>query len=176
VEELSLILKFASNVNLTEGEEIILQIADTRINRYVNWTVDYELSDASLLTSLYNKFSTGDAEKQKTFGKRFCVLFSYVIQRYIKGSDRLTSTHKRQLASVMVDIEVNCVSNFLNQPQITLRRAIEGESMFSLLQEHDRLLGDQTRAGEIPKRLNITYEGNDGSNHTFPPVLPEPPQ
>jgi hypothetical protein len=175
-EELSLILRFASNVNLKEGEDIVLQIADIRINRYANWTVDYELLEATLLTSLYNKFSTGNGEKQKAFGKRFCVLFSYVIQRYIKGVDRLNYTHKRQLASVMVDIEVNCVSAFLNKPQITMRRAIEGESLSSLLQEHNRLLGDETKAGEIPKRLNITYESTDGSNHTYPPVLSEPPQ
>ncbi|MHC4131296.1 MAG: hypothetical protein ACYSSP_08985 [Planctomycetota bacterium] len=175
-EELALILRFAEGVNLQDGKEILLRIADIRISGYANWKVDYELLDATLLNSLYNEFSTSIAEEQKAIGKRFCVLFSYVIQRYIKGADRLNEMHKRYLASVMVEIERNCVSKLLNQPQTTMQRAIEGNSMIGLLQEHNRLLGDETSAGVLSKRLNVNYGNEEGSNRTYPPELPEPPQ
>jgi hypothetical protein len=175
-EELALILQFAGGINLKDGKEILLRIADTRINRYVNWNVDYELLDSTVLRSLKDELSNATAEEKKTLGERFCVLFSYVIQRYIKGAEILDEMHKRYLTSVMVDVEVNCVSSILNQPQITIRRALEGDSMVALLQEHNRILGDETRAGEIPTRLNIGYSNSDGNNRTYPPGLPDPTQ
>ncbi|MHC4271207.1 MAG: hypothetical protein ACYST2_02700 [Planctomycetota bacterium] len=175
-EELALILQFAEGINLKDGEEILLRIADVRINQYANWKVDYELLDATLLRSLYEKFSNTSGEEQKAFGRRFCILYSYVMQRYIKGVDRLNETHKSYLASVMVDVERNCVSNIMGQPQITIKRAIEGDSILGLLQEHKRLLGDTTSEGELPKRLSINYSSNEGGNRTYPPELPDPPQ
>ena len=176
-EELSLMLRFARGITLKEGDTIILRIADVRINRYANWNVDYELFDAALLRSLYNELVNADVEKQKTFGRRFCILFSYIFQRYIKGVDILNDTHKRYLESVMVDVERNCVSNALNQAQITIKQAIEGDSLIGLLEEHNRLLGDETRAGELPVRFNCDYGNNsEGNSRMYPPELPELPR
>jgi hypothetical protein len=172
-EEQDLMLQFASGINLQDGDKIILSIADVRISRYAKWEVNYELLDARLLWLLHNELSNADTEKQKAFGKRFCILFSYVFQRYIKGAEVLDETHKRHLASVLVDVERNCVSSILGQAQITVKQTIEGDSMFGLLEEHNRLLGDETRAGELPKLFNCDYGNNaDGSSRMYPPELP----
>ncbi|MHC4293181.1 MAG: hypothetical protein ACYSTX_02715 [Planctomycetota bacterium] len=175
-EELALILRFAEGINLKDGKEILLRITDVRISQYASWKVNYELLDASILDSLYEEFSKASGEEQKVFSRRFCVLFSYVVQRYIKGADKLNESHKRYLASVMVDVERNSVSKLLGQPQIAIKRAIEGDSMLVLLQEHNRLLGDETSVGELPKRMNVDYGNEEESNRTYPPELPEPPQ
>jgi len=45
------------------------------------------------------------------------------------------------------------------------------------LLEHSRLLGDETRAGELPQKLNFDYGTSPNSTGlTAPLVLPEPPK
>jgi len=174
--EQSLMLKFASEITLKDGDDIILRIADVRMDRYKNWEVEYELLDAMLLRLLKNEIANSNPEKQKAFGRRFCTLFSYVFQRFIKGIDILSEEHLRNLASALVDVERNCVSSILGQVQITIKQAIESDNLAGLLEEHNRLLGDRTKAGELPKRLNCDYGSNpDGSSRMYPPVLPDAP-
>jgi hypothetical protein len=175
-ETLALMAEFAAKVNIPQGEELLLQIADWRIKEYHDWTVNYELLDGDILKLLDSKIpaeSTSKADVARRFGQ----LYSYAIQRYIKGRDILSDTQKNQLASVLVETEVSCISKRLKVTQSVVKNAVEQGDFPALLQEHNRLLGDETKAGQLPLKLNFDYgKKADGSRRTAPLELPEPPK
>ena len=171
-EILNLIAGFAAAINIPEGEELLLQIADKRIKEYTDWTVKYEIFDSALLKYLEGKISTSSGSSKAAFAQRFGQLYSYAIQRYVKGSEILNDTQKRYLITVLVETESKCISKLLSS-QSTIRRAIERGDMNALMSEHDNLLGSETKTGRLPTRLNFKY-GKD-SDSTAPLTLPEPP-
>jgi hypothetical protein len=175
-EALGLIAEFAAKLEIPQGEELLLQIANMRIKRYADWTVKYELLDGNILKLLDSKIPQESMSKPE-IGRRFGQLYSYVIQRYVKGQDVLNDSQKSQLASVLVEIEASCISKRLKVSQSVIKNAIEKNDYTALMQEHDRLLGDETRAGQLSQKLNFDYgKKPDGSRRTAPLVLPEPPE
>jgi hypothetical protein len=175
-EILSLVVEFAAEVVIPQGEDLLGQIADTRMKKYVGWTVDYELLDAAILRLLHQRISSGAVNKAAV-ARRFGQLYSYLIQRYVQGRDSLNTTQKHQLASVLVETEKSCISKFLGAPQTVIKRSIERADYTRLLLEHNNLLGDETRAGLLPTKLNFDYGRNpNGTSRTAPLALPEPPQ
>ena len=183
-EIVALIAKFAADVKIPQGEDLLGQIADMRIKRYTDWTVKYELMDITILKLLNSKISLPSAGPSEplpaTSGKsaiarRFGQLYSCAIQRYARGQAFLTDTQKHQLVSVLVETEEKCIGRLLGRPQTTIRRAIERENLQALLQEHNRLLGDETRAGELASRLNFNYGTSSSDSRNAPTPLPEPP-
>lgn len=175
-EILALMAEFAAEVKIPEGQDLLLQIADTRIKRYADWTVKYELLDSAILKLLYNKVvSTGS--NRPAVARRFGQLYSYALQRYLKGQDFLSNNSKHYLASVLVETEDKCIGKILGRPQSTIRRAVEQKDYSLLLQEHNRLLGDETRQGQLALKLNFDY-GRDpsGKKRTAPLALPDPPK
>jgi hypothetical protein len=182
-EELTLIAQFAAKVQTPQGEDLLKQIADMRIKKYADWTVEYELLDGILLKLLYNKMtSTAPGTSLTTvsiskpeMAQRFAQLYSYAMQRYIEGKDSLTDSSKSYLASVLVEIEDKCIGRLLLRPQSTIMKAIEGAAYSALAREHDRLFGDQTQPGELVTKLKIDFGKNEnGSRRTTPLRLPEP--
>jgi len=177
-ETIALIAKFAADVNIPEGEDLLLQTADMRIKKYADWTVDYELLDGAILKSLHTRISLPGRSKPAV-AQRFAQLYSYVIQRYTKGGNSLSAIQKHQLASVLVEIEKTCISKLLEMPQSAvqgIKRAIENRDYAGLLQEHNKLLGGETRPGLLPSRLKFSYLNPDGTKRTAPFVLPKPPK
>jgi len=174
-EIISLMAEFAGGVQIAEGEELLLQIADMRIGKYLDWTVDYELVDGRILELLYEKVSSAGLSSKPALGQRFGQLYSCVFQRYVKGRDFLGERHREHLASVLVEAEKSLISRILGRPQLVIRKAIEQDDYMGLLAEHSRLLGDRTRPGQVPLKLNFDYGRNtDGSKRIAPPDLPEP--
>ncbi len=171
-EVLALITKYAADLDIPEGEDLLGQIAEVRIKQYADWTVKYELLDITVLKSLADKISSGKPE----IARRFAQLYSYVIQRRLKGQD-LSNDNKRYLASVLVEIEDKCINRLLGRSQSIIKRAVESANGGLLSQEYDRLFGDQTQAGELTSKLNIDY-GTDpnGKKRTAPLALPDPPK
>jgi len=175
-EMLGLIAEFAAGVDIPQGEDLLLQIADMRIKRYANWTVEYELLDGVILRLLDSRIPTGGLSNSAA-ARRFGQLYSYVMQRYIKGRDFLSSTEKQQLASVLVETEVVCISKRLGMAQSVTKKAIERDDYMTLLEQHNRLFGDERRAGELPLKLNFDYgKKPDGSKRIAPLALPDPPK
>lgn len=173
-EIIALAAEFAANVNVTQGEDLLGQIADMRMSKYADWTVEYELLDATILKLLYSKVSSAGSGRPAA-ARRFGQLYSYVLQRYVKGRNYLRDIQKQQLASVLAEIEKSCVSKLLGSPQSEIRRALGRNDYTNLLLEHSRLLGDKTRAGELALKLNFDYGRNqDGSKRTEPLALPQP--
>jgi len=181
------IARFAANVNIPEGEELLLQVADERIKRYADWTVKHELHDNILLKLLESKIPLSSQDPGLTtptaslskpaIAQRFAQLYSYVIQRYIKGYDILNETQKQHLASVVIEIEDKCISRLLGGPQVTIRRAIERNNMAALSDEHNKLLGSETTAGQLPSKLEFDYSTTpNGPKRMAPIPLPEKPQ
>lgn len=183
-EILAQIARFAANVNIPQGEELLLQVADVRIKSYAEWTVQHEFYDVGILKLLESKIplsapgssailpatSAGKPE----VARRLAQLYSYVIQRYIKGKEKniLNDDQKRGLLSVIIETEDKCISRLMEKPQATLRRAVERDSMTTLLEEHNKLLGADGAPGQLPSKLGFDY----GSNRTAPIPLPDPPQ
>jgi hypothetical protein len=175
-EILALMAGFAAKVGIPQGEELLLQIADMRIKRYENWKVEYELLDGDILKLLDSKIPAESASKPDV-AHRFGQLYSYVFQRYIKGRDVLSDTQKNQLASVLVETEISYISKRLKVAQSVVKNAVEQGDYTVLLQEHGRLLGDETKAGQLPLKLNFDYgKEPDGSRRIAPLALPEPPK
>jgi hypothetical protein len=175
-ETLALIAGFAAKVDIPEGEDLLLQIADMRIKGYEGWKVEYELLDSDILRLLDGKIPAESTSKPEV-ARRFGQLYSYAIQRYVKGQDVLRDTQKNQLASVLVETETSYISKRLKVTQSVVKNAVEQGDYKALLQEHDRLLGDETKAGQLPLKLNFDYGRKpDGSRRTAPLALPEPPK
>ena len=183
-----LIAQFAGGVSIPEAEQLLIQIADLRIKKYADWTVKYELYDSAILKFLSSKIplpseSLGGtlpatSSSKPEIARRFAQLYSYAIQRYVKGSSAglLNDTQKNHLASVLVDTEDKCIGRLLAKPQLTIRRAVERTNVQGILDEHDRLLGTATTPGQLPTALNFDYSTTPtGPKRTAPLPLPEPP-
>lgn len=177
-EIIALIAEFAAEQALAQGEDLLVQIADMRMSRYAAWTVEYELLDAAILKLLCEKLSATEANNPAV-SRRFAQLYSYAIQRYVKGKGRqfLDNTSKRQLASVLVEIEDKCIGKLLGMRQLIIKKAVEQNNDMALLQEHSRLLGDKTRAGQLPLKLRFDYGlSSEGTRRTWPLALSDAPE
>ena len=175
-ETIALMAEFAAELSIPQGEDLLGRIADMRIKKYVDWKVDYEPLDGIVLGTLYKKIFSGAVNKSAV-ARRFAQLYSYVIQRYVKGRDILNAARKHQLASVLVETEKSCVTKLLAAPQTVIKRAVERNDYTRLLLEHSRILGDETTAGLLPVKLNFDYGMNpNGTARTAPLPLSEPPQ
>jgi hypothetical protein len=173
-EVLGLMAEFAAAVRVPQGEDLLGRIADARMKRYVDWTVEYELLDGTILKSLYGKIAaTGSGDP--ALARRFGQLYSYAMQRYIKGRDVLPEANKHYLTSVLVDVEEKCIGKLLRRLQSTIKKAVEQADYSAIQQEYDKLFGDGTRQGQLVEQLKFDYGANpDGSNRTAPLTLPEP--
>ena len=175
-EMITLMLGFAGQINIPQGEELLFQIADMRMEKYRKWDLSGVLVDADVLKSLSEKMLSSGANKTAA-AQRFAQLYSYAIQRYIKGRDILRDDDKRQLMSVLVDVEQSCIGKLLDVPQSIIQKAAEQDDAAALLQEHNRLLGDGAEAGKLAQKIGFDYgKSADGNNRVAPLGLPEPPE
>jgi hypothetical protein len=183
-EILALIARFAAELNIPQVNELLLKIADLRIERYADWTVKHERLDSLILKLLENKIiatsksvagKTTTAVDNQNFARRFAQLYSFAIQRYIKGTN-LNDKQKQQLITVLIETEEKCINSLLGQQQFAIRKAIEENDMTALQAEHDRLLGSQENVGLLPAKFGFDYgTEDDGSKRTAPLPLPDQP-
>ena len=172
-EALGLIADFAANIEVRGGTALLVKAADVRISQYADWSVENELLDIRILKLLTEKLQDGDLEA----GQRFAQLYSYALQRYVKGSEILSENQKQQLESILVEIEMSCISKLTDMPQSTIKSSIEDDEYAFLVREHDRLFGSESGEGELPSKYNFTYVGNpEDGEETGPAVLGEPPE
>lgn len=174
-EALHLMAQFAGRCGLAQADELLVRIADVRIKNYAEWAVNYELVDAAILRLLSGRIIAGGTANPQ-LARQFAQLYSFAIQRYIRGvqGNTLRNVSRNYLASVLIETEEQCLSKLLNAPQSGIRRAVEANDLSALQAEHDRLLGGQNQTGALPSRLGFGY-GSAGNSRT-PLVLPEPPQ
>jgi hypothetical protein len=147
-EVLHLMAQFAGRLQHPAAEEMLLRIADVRIRHYANWAVRYELVDTAILRLLSNKITAGGASNQQ-LARQFAQLYSYAIQRYIRGTrdNALKGLSRNYLASVLIETEEQCLGKLLGGTQTGIRRALEAGDLNVLQTEHDRLLGGPNQQG-----------------------------
>ena len=124
-EAMELMAKFAAEINVAEGEELLLEIADARIKGYSDWTAKYPRLDATVLELLSKRMISADAGPKER--RRFGQLYSYVMQKYIRGisEENFPSPEQRQqLESVLIETEQSCIQQLLDIPQSTIRKAV----------------------------------------------------
>jgi hypothetical protein len=168
----AMIARFAAGIKAEQGTGLLLNVADMRIKQYAGWSVENELLDAVILQSLYRKLAVANP-KNGTVAQRFGQLYSFVIQRYIKGEEQLNVEQKQKLVSVIVEIEAQCISKLFG-PQGTIKRAIEARDFEGLKKEHNLLLGNSDKEGRLGAKFNFRYRHPDGSESVEPVVLPAP--
>jgi hypothetical protein len=173
---LGLMADFASRHNRPEADQLLIRVADTRIARYANWSVRYELMDSAILKALSDKIAAGGAARPE-LAKRFAQLLSFVMQRSIKGQREglLKEINRNYLASVILQVEEKSLGTLLGARQPGLIRAVQENNLDTLQAEHDRLLGGGGQTGALVSALSINY-GSAGTNRTDPLPLPDPPQ
>ena len=110
------------------------------------------------------------AEGRADFGRRFGQLYASVMQKYIIGQDFLDENSKRQLVSVMVEVEQASLPKLLGSQQGSIKNAIEKEKLSALQTEYDSLFGTATSTGQLSKVLEFDY----GQGGQSPEKLTEP--
>jgi len=175
-ETLYLMAQFAGRYDATPTQDLLTRVADVRIKCYAEWTVKYELVDTGILKLLAAKIAAGGTANQQ-LAKQFAQLYSYAIQRYLRGvkSNNLRELSSSQLASVLLETEQQCLSKLLGGPQTSLSRAVEAGDLNTVQTEHDKLLGGPNQAGALPSKFNFTY-GSAQEKRSAPLTLPEPLQ
>ncbi len=172
-EVLNLMAQFAGRYDTAPAVELLGRTAEIRIKNYADWNVKYELVDTTVLKLLSGKIAAGGASREQ-LARQFAQLYSYAIQRYIRGTqdNALKGMSRNYLATVLIDTEEQCISKLLGGTQTGIRRALEAGDMTALQAEHDRLLGGANQQGALPTKFSFTY----GDNRTAPLALPTPGQ
>lgn len=174
-EILVMIAQFAGTARNPKTDGLLLEVVDTRVNSYINWSVDSELIDGAILKLLAGRI-TVERQGAPDLGRAFGQLYSCVVQRYVKGMDCLSESSTGQLASVVVGTEQECVAALLGAQQRAIKRAVEQNDNTALLVEHNRLLGDETKTGELPTKLGFDYgKTGQGAESGAPRQVPDPP-
>ena len=174
---LALVVNFieASGPKDRDVSDLTHQIAVRRIAEYENWTIKYELLDASLLKILTKcTLNAETTSKRALCARNFAQLYSYVMQRYLIGQEILSPTSKQQLASVMVETERFSMGpgKFLGRSQTAIRQAISKKKIQDLKREHDTLFGTAGRTGRLAAELKFNYgTGKTGNPVTAPKKL-----
>ncbi|MCH8192658.1 MAG: hypothetical protein IIA65_01415 [Planctomycetes bacterium] len=168
---LSLITKFASALQGIRGQDMLLAIADLRMAQYEQWSVENEPLDTTLLKSLCTRINQNTSDRER-LAMRFAQLYSYVIQRYAKGTNSLRELQKRRTLGVIAEVEDKCIGTILGAPSSALMRALERQDMTLLLAAHDALLGSRERVGSLVTKLQFSYgRAADGSDQKWPKLL-----
>ena len=175
VESLDMIARYAVSINVQQGKELLIKIADQRIATYASWSVKHEYEDGDILKILENAISESkDKTDIPAIAQRFAQLYSYIIQRYIKGETFLNAVQKFHLESIIIETEDKCIRNMVGAQQ-DFKKAIETKQLNTLMSYHDKLLGSNATRGEMPEKYNFNYGTNeDGSIRNAPLTLSNP--
>jgi len=167
---------FAAGVKNPQAKALLVQIADNRISEYVKWSVEDNLVDSGLLKALCRKMLV-DRSAAVDVGPRFGQLCSFVMQRYIMDIERkevLTEPERKQLKSVLLEVEKVCIGKLMGRPQSLIKKALERNDVQILTNEGNRLFGDGTRPGEIPAKYNFDYGTDGNGGRLLGPVVLQP--
>ena len=169
---LTLITNFTSELQADESTQLLIKIADLRMQQYSKWQVKDEMTDTAVLKALFSKIISKQGIPETA--RKFAQLYSYVCQRYLKG-DSLSDAHKQKLISVIVDVEDKYISKLLGK-QTKIRDAVTKRDNQALASELDSLLGSADTEGRLPAKLQFTYRSSEGKDSTAPLALPAAPQ
>ncbi len=174
-EIVSIIADYAAAIDIPQGQELLLKIADQRIANYADWTVKQEYIDGAILKLLAN-IITEPKENTNTqaVAQRFAQLYSFAIQRYIKGADSLNARQKTELITVIIETEDKSISKMIGTQQY-LKKAIETKQLNELMNEHNKLFGSNVTQGRLPAKYKFNYGRDENDSiRNAPLTLPDP--
>jgi hypothetical protein len=171
---LILAAQFAAGLKYPAANDLLTQIAQKRADLYLNWQVNDEMIECSILKSLSDRVQI-DPDNAKITAKEFAILYSLVVQRYVLGIDTLPAANISNLVSVIAQSE-KYITRFISDWPGSLKRTIEKGGATGLLAEHDALFGSASMAGKLPTTAGFDYgKTASGSIMLAPPQLPKPP-
>ena len=172
------VIGFLNSFENKSANELLCQITEKRIADYESWSVEYELLEADLLKALAKKTVLANSVPERAAcAKAYAQLYSYVIQRFLLGQTVLSEESLMQLTSVIADVEATTIGpgKFLDMNQQSLKQAIIQKDYDDLLNEHDKLLGSENRAGRLGLELKFDYgKDSKGDPITAPKKLVAP--
>lgn len=175
VEIQTMMINFAAAMNHPVAREMLLTIADRRIEAYKNWSIENGPMDSRLLIAMGNlTLMSTDAEVKRDFAHKFAQLYALVFQAYMKGESFLPPQQLEQVIGVILEVDRTILPKLLNVSQTGVLRAIQRKA--GLDREYETIFGDRSRAGDLGTLYKFDY-GKDaaGKAITEPPAIGQPP-
>jgi hypothetical protein len=169
-----LVVRFCLGFDSPVARDILLLIADGRIEAYRNWTVTDEALDVSVLTALGNVAVLREEPDKSVFGRKFAELYALTIQRYLMGKDALSKNEIEELMTVIAEIDQTVLGKTMGIKTGILSSL---KSKRGLEREYETLFGDRMRSGLLPDKFKFDY-GKDasGKSITVPQELEPTPE
>lgn len=175
VEIETMIINFAAAMDHPVARDILLTVADKRIEAYKSWTLDKGGMDSRLLIAMGNVvLLSPDADVKRAFAQKFAELYALVFQAYMKGADLLPDAQLEQVISVILEVDKEVLAKMLNVPQTGILRDLQRK--VGLDRDYETIFGDRLRAGDLGNLYKFNY-GKDASGKaiTEPPAIGEIP-
>jgi hypothetical protein len=170
-----MIIRFGATMNQAGAREILLMIADKRIEAYKSWAVENEILDAKLLIAIGGvAIMQSDGAVKSEFAQKFAELYSLIFQRYMQGQDALTDEQVEMTVLVMAEVDRMILGKMLNMSQAQTGIVNALKSKRGLDRVYETIFGDRLRKGSLSTTFNFDY-GKDASGKaiTEPPKLSE---
>ena len=159
-----MVIRFCMVFDDPLARDILVLIADRRIEAYRDWTVNDEMLEVSLLGALGNMaMFQQDSANKKLFGQKFAELYAMTIQRYLKGKDALSKDDIEQLLTVIAEVDQTVLAKTMGIKTgilTSLRRKT------GLEREYETLFGDRMRSGLLAEKFKFDY-GKDASGKSI---------
>lgn len=167
---------FASKVDTSAAQQLLLDIAISRIKLYNTWTVKNEYIDLDLLNALAERLQARPSNAK--VAEQFAQLYSFIIQKYVHTirSGNANQVLIDRLKSVIVQTE-NSVLPKLQIRQAMLKAALQDMSVDKIQNikaAHDKLLGSDLARGDLEAKYNFDYHNENGSDRRAPKILLPP--
>ncbi len=172
-ELITLVTNYSCGEEMCEPEAQSLALDWTEYREHQTEFIKASTNPSSIAKQLTKVFKMKPSKKAE-MGKSFSQLYSYAIQRYIKGAYVLTEKQKAELKTVLVETEKSCIGKILGLQQKRIQKWIEQDGLDKLTVEHDRLLGNSEKSGELVKMLRFSYGEQGGEKREWPLQLSEP--
>lgn len=175
VEIETMIINFAAAMDHPVARDILLTVADKRIEAYKSWIIDKGEMDSRLLIAMGNVvLISPDADVKRAFAQKFAELYALVFQAYMKGADLLPDAQLEQVISVILEVDKEVLAKMLNVPQTGILRDLQRK--VGLDRDYETIFGDRLRAGDLGNLYKFSY-GKDASGKaiTEPPAIGEIP-
>jgi hypothetical protein len=174
-EILRLFVSFSAIVNNDLAREILMIIAQKRIDAYMSWNVQNEQFDAFLLRSMGQIIlEERESPARTAMARRFAELLSLVFQRYMADPSPLSDAQRNALATVITEVDNYVLTRIMGQ-QTPFIRILQRGGM-GLDREFEAYFGSDVGPGHLATRLKFDYGKTDtGQTKYSPPQLPPPP-
>jgi len=175
-EILRMIADCAGQMKVPDAVTTLRKVAARRFEAYEKWLARNEIQDAAILRALAQGIANAASPQEKTLlAQDFGQLYSYVIQRYILGRDRLDAASVARLESAILEVEDKVLPGFLGWTAGPFKEAVARQDNARLQSEHDALLGSAAKPGLLGAKFSVKYPTNpSGATSTGPKPLPPP--